>query len=170
MVARLKGSSYGAVVVGAGVFGAWTAYRLRRSGRTVMICDGYGAANSRSSSGGETRVMRAGYGADLLYTQMARTSLELWNDFFRRAELALFEQTGTLWLSHAGDEYVDQTEQTLRSVGARCQRLTLDELRSQFPQISADGLDGALLEPEAGVLMGRRAYGSSCRKRSSSEG
>ena len=157
MVARLEDNSYGVVVVGAGVFGAWTAYRLRRSGRTVMIIDGYGAANSRSSSGGETRVMRAGYGADLLYTQWARTSLDLWNDFFRRAGHVLFEQTGALWLSRAGDEYVDQTEQTLSSVGARCQRLTLDELRSQFPQISADGLDGALIEPEAGVLMGRRA-------------
>jgi len=139
------------------VFGAWTAYQLRRSGRTIALVDGYGAANSRSSSGGETRLMRAGYGADAFYTDWARASMEMWKEFFRLAGQALFEQTGVLWLAHPDDQYVEQTEQTLRAVGARCQRLSLDQLRAQFPQIATRGLDGALVEPDAGVLMARRA-------------
>src|SRR5690606_17493017 len=43
------------VVVGAGVFGAWSAYHLRRRGARVILVDAYGPGNSRSSSGGETR-------------------------------------------------------------------------------------------------------------------
>ncbi|MBA2702927.1 MAG: FAD-dependent oxidoreductase [Blastocatellia bacterium] len=41
-------------VVGAGVFGAWTAYQLRRAGAKVLLIDAYGPANSRASSGGES--------------------------------------------------------------------------------------------------------------------
>ena len=56
-------------VIGAGVFGAWIAYHLQRSGKTVVLLDAYGAANSRASSGGESRIIRMGYGADeILYT------------------------------------------------------------------------------------------------------
>ena len=51
------------IVVGAGCFGAWTAYELARSGRQVTLLDAYGPGNSRASSGGETRLIRMGYGA-----------------------------------------------------------------------------------------------------------
>ncbi len=50
--------TFDVVVVGAGVFGAWTALHLRRSGRTVALLDAYGAGNNRSSSGGESRILR----------------------------------------------------------------------------------------------------------------
>ena len=51
-------------VIGAGVFGAWTAEFLRRAGARVTLYDAYGAAHSRSSSGGETRIIRAAYARD----------------------------------------------------------------------------------------------------------
>ena len=35
------------IVVGAGVFGAWTAARLRAEGRSVMLLDAWGPAHSR---------------------------------------------------------------------------------------------------------------------------
>jgi glycine/D-amino acid oxidase-like deaminating enzyme len=49
----MKTSGTDFVVVGAGVFGAWTAHWLRRQGHTVTLVDGYGAGNNRSSSGDE---------------------------------------------------------------------------------------------------------------------
>ncbi|HLW77547.1 MAG TPA: FAD-dependent oxidoreductase, partial [Bryobacteraceae bacterium] len=58
---------YDAIVIGAGVFGAWTAYFLRKSGASVLLLDAYGAANARASSGGESRIIRMGYGADEVY-------------------------------------------------------------------------------------------------------
>jgi hypothetical protein len=44
------------IVVGAGVFGTWTAWNLRRAGHDVLLLDAWGAAHSRASSGGETRL------------------------------------------------------------------------------------------------------------------
>ena len=63
--------SYDFAVIGAGVFGAWIADFLRRSGASVILLDAYGPASSRASSGGETRVIRMGYGPDELYTRWA---------------------------------------------------------------------------------------------------
>ncbi|MGZ8846878.1 MAG: FAD-dependent oxidoreductase, partial [Pyrinomonadaceae bacterium] len=71
---------YDVAVVGAGVFGAWTAYQLQQTGKRVVLIDGYGPANNRSSSGDESRIIRMGYGADEIYTRSAQRSLQLWQD------------------------------------------------------------------------------------------
>ena len=49
-------------MVGAGAFGGWTALTLRERGHSVTLVDAHGPGNSRASSGGETRQIRAGYG------------------------------------------------------------------------------------------------------------
>src|SRR4029077_20325868 len=68
------------VVVGAGAFGGWTALHLRRSGARVTLLDAWGPGNSRSSSGGETRVIRATYGPRVVYTRLAARALALWQE------------------------------------------------------------------------------------------
>src|SRR6185436_1815012 len=100
-------------VVGAGVFGAWTAYQLRRAGADVLLVDAYGAANSRASSGGESRILRMGYGPDAIYTRMAQQSFQLWREFFDEADQPqLFQSTGVLWLARAQDAYCEATLKT----------------------------------------------------------
>src|SRR5262250_537828 len=111
------GKTYDFVVVGAGVFGAWTAYHLRRRGFTVALLDGYGAANSRASSGGETRIIRMGYGADEIYTRWSLHSLEQWNELFAATKQPLFHETGVLWLAGPDNKYLSETESTLTTLG-----------------------------------------------------
>jgi len=60
---------YDVAVIGAGVFGSWTAWFLRRQGKRVLLVDAYGPANARASSGGESRITRMGSGADELYAR-----------------------------------------------------------------------------------------------------
>lgn len=76
------GRTYDTAVIGVGVFGAWTAYHLQQAGQDVILLDAYGPANGRASSGGESRIIRMGYGPDELYTRWAARSLALWQDFF----------------------------------------------------------------------------------------
>jgi len=83
-------------VIGAGVFGAWTSRYLHRSGASVVLLDAYGAGNSRSSSGGETRILRTGYGPDELYTRWAIRSFPLWREFFSGIGRDLFQPTGVM--------------------------------------------------------------------------
>src|SRR3954470_12895947 len=76
--AKMNKPSWDSIVVGAGVFGAWTAWHLRKAGQRVLLLDAFGAANARASSGGESRLTRGCYGADEIYTRMAFDSLASW--------------------------------------------------------------------------------------------
>ena len=96
--------TFDVMVVGAGVFGAWTALHLRRSGRTVALLDAYGAGNNRSSSGGESRILRCGYGANEIYTRWAMRSREMWLQLFDQiGRSELFPKTGVLATPRPGD-------------------------------------------------------------------
>ena len=105
------------VVVGAGCFGAWTAYHLARSGREVALVDAYGPGNSRSSSGGETRVIRMGYGAQDIYTRWSLRSLGLWKALDQRTATQVFRQTGVLWMARGQDPLTMATLLTLDGAG-----------------------------------------------------
>ena len=164
----MRGDTYDVAVVGAGVFGAWTAYQLQQSGKRVVLIDAYGPGNSRSSSGDESRIIRMGYGADEIYTRSAVASLELWKELFARTGESLFRQTGVLWLTHEDDPYPVRTLETLTKVGVPTERLTRDETQKRFPQLSTDGIAWTLLEPESGLMLARRAVQAVVREAISS--
>jgi glycine/D-amino acid oxidase-like deaminating enzyme len=128
-------NNFDAVVIGAGVFGAWIALHLRRSGRTVALVDTYGAGNSRSSSGGESRILRMGYGADEIYTRWAMRSRELWVKLFEQVgRPELFQNTGVLWTPPPGDPRAVSMQMAFKNSGVAFQRLTPSELEHSYPQ------------------------------------
>ncbi len=151
------GKTYDVAVIGAGVFGAWTAYHMRQSGAQVILLDAYGVANSRASSGGESRIIRMGYGPNEIYTQWSMRSLGLWQDFFRRVEQPLFHRTGILWMAHEQDRYASETLRTLAKLGVRFERLSRLELEKRYPQIAFGTVTWGLVEPDSGALMARQA-------------
>src|SRR5581483_2291775 len=102
-------SSFDIAVIGAGSFGSWTAWHLARAGRRVLLLDAWGAGHSRASSGGASRIIRMGYGADSLYTRMAARSLVLWKELEQRTGERLFHRTGVLWLARERNAYSDAT-------------------------------------------------------------
>src|SRR5262245_15274133 len=102
------GTKFDVAVIGAGVFGVWIAYQLHPTGARVVVLDQYGPANSRASSGGESRIIRLGYGPNEIYTRSAQRSFKLWHQFFQQTDnQRLFQQTGVLWLAHEADPYCD---------------------------------------------------------------
>ena len=147
---------YDVAVVGAGVFGAWTAYKLRQRGASVLLLDAYGPGNSRASSGGESRMIRLGYGPDEIYSRMSQRSLVQWRELFGERH-NLFVKTGILWLAHDRDPYCEATLATLQQLGANHERLSDGELLRRFPQINLGKVAWGILEPDSGVLLARRA-------------
>lgn len=150
-------SSFDVVVVGAGVFGAWTAWHLAKCKRRVLLVEMYGPAHARASSGGETRIIRMGYGPDEIYTDWSKQSLAQWKDLFAAMGAPLFHETGVLWLAREGDVTLDQTHAALQGCGVTHELLAAEELACRYPQVNFDGVAHGLLEPESGVLMARRA-------------
>jgi monomeric sarcosine oxidase len=148
---------YDVVVIGAGVFGAWTAWHLARRGKRVLLADAYGPGNARASSAGESRIIRMGYGADELYTRWSMRSLEQWKEFFAATGQSLFHETGVLWLAGKDDTRVRHAAETMARCGVAYEELSRAELEKRYPQIGLAGIVKGLLEPESGVLMARRA-------------
>src|ERR1700693_1205224 len=109
--------TYDVAVIGAGGVGSWTARRLRGYGRRVLLVDAWGPGHSRSSSGGESRIIRMGYGADEIYTRMAIRSLDIWRAFCGETREAIFVPTGVLWMARENDPYSAATLRTLEKAG-----------------------------------------------------
>jgi sarcosine oxidase len=145
------------VVIGAGVFGAWTASHFARRDKRVLLIDAYGPGNARASSAGESRIIRMGYGADEIYTRMSQNSLEQWKNFFGFKRPGLFHETGVLWLAAEGDARIRDTAETLKRCGVEFEQLDRAALEKRYPQINFDGVATGILESTSGVLMARRA-------------
>src|SRR5712692_5286077 len=109
--------AYDVAVIGAGVFGAWTAWHLARRGQRVVLIEAYGPAHSRASSGDESRIIRMGYGADELYTRWSQRSLEAWKELFARTKQRLFLKTGVLWMAGQKDARLRDTPTALKRCG-----------------------------------------------------
>ena len=146
------------VVVGAGAFGGWTALELQRRGARVTLVDAWGPGNIRSSSGGETRVIRATYGSHAIYTAMALRAMELWRAYDAAWTRGFFRQTGVLWMFGADDAFGRASVATLRVANVPIEELTIAEAARRFAHIAFDDtIQSVLWEPEAGYLFARRA-------------
>lgn len=145
------------VVVGAGAFGGWTALALQRAGAQVTLVESWAAGHPRSSSGGETRVIRHLYDSPR-YVRMAARALKLWREAAANWQQPLFHPTGVLFLARPGhDDYHRAAAKALEEEGIDFERLDTEQLAQRFPQINPDGIDYGLFEPDTGYLLARRA-------------
>ncbi len=144
-------------VVGAGVFGAWTAHHLQQQGHRVTLIDAWGPAHTRASSGGESRLTRAAYGKDAIYTRMAAQSLPQWKSLSAISGLPILVQCGVLFFFQTEEAYVADSISAHREVGLRTEVLARAEMARRFPMIDFDGISVGLYEPDFGALMARRS-------------
>jgi sarcosine oxidase len=143
-------------VIGAGAFGGWTALHLLERGARVTLLDAWGPGNSRSSSGGETRIMRAAYGPDQPYTEMAARSLKLWAKYEKRWKRQFLHRIGVLWMASGQDDAFERGSITaLRHAKIKYQELSVTQMKKRWPQINFEGILDGLFEPESGYLDAR---------------
>jgi len=146
------------IVVGGGAFGGWSALQLLQKRAKVTLLDAWGPGNSRASSGGETRTIRATYGpTHLLYTQMVARALRLWQEHERRWNVRLFFRSGALRMAGPDDSYERAALPVLQQVGIRYEKLSTEECAKRWPQINFEGVPWSVYEPDSGFLAARRA-------------
>src|ERR1700676_3409272 len=149
--------SYDVVVIGCGVFGAWTAWHLAKRKLRVLLLDTYGPAHSRASSGGESRIIRMSYGPEEIYTRWSSNSLKQWKNFFAATGDNLFKETGVLWLSGKDEAQLRKSASILKRNKIPHEILDFAQLKSRYSQINFENVSSGLLEPQSGVLLARRA-------------
>lgn len=159
---RARASSH-VIVVGAGSWGAFTALNLRRAGHRVTLIDQYGAANSRATSGDETRGIRSSYGdrtvTPELWTEWARKSIRKWREFdaehSKRFGTRFFYTTGDVILRATPEAFTTRTQELWTAQHVKFESLTADEAQRRWPQIASAGNQVVLYEPDAGVARAR---------------
>lgn len=146
------------VVIGAGAFGGWTALYLLRRGARVTLLDAWGPGNSRSSSGGETRIIRGTYGPGQPYTKMAARAMQLWKEHEERWDRRFFHRTGVLWMATSSDDQFERSSlPMLREADIAYEELSGREVGRRWPQINVEDVRWAIHEPDSGFLMARVA-------------
>ncbi|MEP6617754.1 MAG: FAD-dependent oxidoreductase [bacterium] len=160
----IGGSSSNVVVIGAGVWGGWTALHLRKMGASVTLVDAYGPGNARATSGDETRGIRSSYGdrdAGELWVQWAREGLNRWKAFDAEwsADIrqGLWHTTGDLIMREEPEPFTVKTKEWWDKHKVPHEVLSPDEVRYRWPVINVDGITVVLSEPDAGVIRARRA-------------
>ncbi len=164
--ARSASASPEIVVIGAGLWGSFTAYHLRRMGAKVTVVDAYGPGNARSTSGDETRGVRSSYGdrpgqMGELWMLWARDSMTRWKQFDdewgRQLRLNLFHVTGDIIYRTEWDNFQLRCKVWWDKNKIPYQVLNPDDVRKAFPVVNMDDITACLYEPDAGVLRARRA-------------
>ncbi len=145
------------VVAGAGAWGGWIALHLLRAGYRVTLLDPWGPGNARASSGDESRIVRANYGAAWHYVSMGARSLELWREFEEKHGKELVRRCGLLWLEGQSGEEHRESLLRMRSLGVQFEMISNAALRRRYPQMNVDGFEYGVLEPNAGYVFARRA-------------
>ena len=147
------------VVVGAGVFGAWTAKKLQEAGQRV-------AAARRLGAGPCPRLLGRGIADDPrrlrrrrgLYPDGAANSLTDWRALSARAGPADLPRDRRAVLLPAGRALSSSRRCAVhRRLGLPTELLDGAAMRRRFPQIDFTGVAAGLYEPGFGALMARRA-------------
>ncbi|MEI9920485.1 MAG: FAD-dependent oxidoreductase [Bacteroidota bacterium] len=147
-----------AIVVGAGAFGGWTALYLLRSGIKTTLIDAWGAGNSRSSSGDETRVIRSTYGANEFYFDLNVRALTLWKEHQKSWNRQVFFNTGVLWLCHSEKcSLVDDSIPFSRKHKMEYEYVSKNDLEKRFNLVNPEDLHHGYFDPYGGYLKARES-------------
>lgn len=145
------------VVVGAGAFGAWTALHLLERGASVTLVDAYGPGNYRSTSGGDSRGIRAGYGDREVYTRWALEAFEMWERRQEEWDEELMVPCGRITFAPARTPSMEAEARILERNGVDGEFLTPDEIRRRWPQFGVHGVGVGLFEPGASTIRAARS-------------
>lgn len=148
-------------VIGAGAFGVWTAYHLRKLGASVVLVDQHGPGNSRATSGAETRGVRSSYGDRVTWVRWANEAMARWRtwdeEFGPEMGIQLFFPTGDIILREEWDPWLTDTRANWDALGVPYETLSIEEVAYRYPHMRLDEMQVAVFEENAGVVRARRA-------------
>lgn len=139
------------IVIGAGAFGLWTALSAAECGARVAVIDMREVGNVRASSGGPSRNIRAGYGKDAFYTQLAITARAAWQQREAQIGQRLLYPAGALI---SRDPELFEAQAKIFSANQQpFEMLDGAEVKRRWPVLNYSPEERVFYEPQAGVLL-----------------
>lgn len=148
------------IVVGAGINGVTAAIELRKRGHEVVLADPGPLPHPLAASTDISKAVRAAYGADHEYTELAERSIDRWRKWNQAFGTQLYHEVGVMFVRHGemkpGDfEY--ESFRTLEKRGHKVERMNMPRLWKRFPAWNPELYRDGVLEIEAGYAESGRA-------------
>jgi glycine/D-amino acid oxidase-like deaminating enzyme len=143
------------IVVGAGINGVTAGIELRQRGHRVILLDPGPLPQPLAASTDISKAVRAAYGPDDDYTELAERSIERWREWNRQLGAEIYHEVGCLFLRRQEMEPGDFEFESLKVLEKRhhpIERLDSNELSARFPAFSASQVSQAFLDREAGYV------------------
>jgi glycine/D-amino acid oxidase-like deaminating enzyme len=141
------------IVVGAGINGVTAAIELRKRGHDVVLVDPGPLPHPLAASTDISKAVRAAYGPDEDYTELAERSIKLWRKWNQEFGVELYHETGVMFVRQRemkpGDfEY--ESFKMLQRHGHKVERMNSSQLSRRFPAWNPEFFSDGVLEIEAG--------------------
>ncbi|MBI3875278.1 MAG: FAD-binding oxidoreductase, partial [Verrucomicrobia bacterium] len=141
------------VIAGAGMFGVTAALELRRRGWRVTLLDPGPIPRPTAASTDISKVVRADYGSDELYTALGEASLAGWHLWNRQWGENLYHEDGFLVMRRDAMQpggFEHESFLTLEKRGFPLRRINSAVLRETFPAWDAEKFPDGYLNSRAG--------------------
>jgi glycine/D-amino acid oxidase-like deaminating enzyme len=152
-----------AIIVGAGINGVTAAIELRKRGRDVALVDPGPLPHPLAASTDISKAVRAAYGADEDYTEMAERAIQGWRNWNKEFGLELFHEVGFLFLRRQmmqpGDFEFESFDLLTRR-GHKIERIKPGRLRERFPAWDGEPYQDGFVNLEGGYAESGRVVGT----------
>ena len=148
------------IVVGAGINGVTAAIELRKRGHRVTLVDPGPLPHPLAASTDISKAVRAAYGPDEVYTELAERSIALWHEWNKRFGIQLYHEVGMLLLRRTAmrpGDFEYESCRLLEERGHKFERLTQEDFHTRFPAFNAEVFTERVFDPRAGYVESGRA-------------
>ncbi|MDM9558744.1 MULTISPECIES: N-methyl-L-tryptophan oxidase [Bordetella] len=145
-------TSLNVAVVGAGVMGAMTAWRLALRGVQVTLFERHAPAHDQGATGGDTRIFRVACKEGSTHVPLIRASLPLWHELEAAAGRQLLKQTGVASIGRPEDASMQATLATAHRFGLPLEVLASNAAAERYPQFPVAADECLYLDPEGGFI------------------
>jgi glycine/D-amino acid oxidase-like deaminating enzyme len=148
------------IVVGAGINGATAAIELKKRAHEVVLVDPGPLPHPLAASTDISKAVRAAYGADEDYTELAERSIKLWRKWNKEFGTKLYHEVGVMFVRQRRMEPGDFEYESLKLLeerGLKVARMDSPQMWKRFPVWNPELYRDGVLEIEAGYAESGRA-------------
>ena len=161
------------IVVGAGINGVTAAIELKKRGHKVTLVDPGPLPHPLAASTDISKAVRAAYGADEDYTELAERSIALWRRWNKEFGVELYHEVGVIFVRQremkpGNFEY--ESFKILEKRGHKIERVNSAQAWKRFPAWNPELYRDGILELEAGYAESGRVVALLIQQRAKSLG
>ena len=143
------------IIIGAGINGVTAAIELKVRGHDVVLVDPGPLPHPLAASTDISKAVRAAYGDDEEYTDLAERSMERWRKWNAQFGVELYHEVGFLFLRRGVMEpghFEYESFKLLQGRGHQLERMNPSRLSERFPAWRAELYLDGFFEAKAGYV------------------